>query len=200
MTHPRNRPTQEVALRQICPLSRFNAHPKRNYAPASAPINTADRLLHADVASFSPVPNDVTTLTTPVGSFHLARVRASIDVGGGHQHPCPLWRSLHWVRMFLCDKELASNAAKMATTRSEVALKMNVPAEVQQAHPHLLATLSAMEAAMQAAVEGKTFAFVRQLQTSTGEAKTFQAVLQTLGFSLPDYGHMAMVLPTSSLV
>ena len=53
---------------------------------------------------------------------------------------------------------------------------------------------------MQAAVEGKTVEFVRQLQTSTGEAKTFQAVLQTLGFSLPDYAHMAMVLPTSSLV
>ena len=43
----------------------------------------------------------------------------------------------HWIRMFLGDKELAINAAKMAKARSEVALKMKAPAEVQQAHPHL---------------------------------------------------------------
>ena len=101
----------------------------------------------------------------------------------------------HWVRLFQGDKELARNAAKLAKARSEVAAKMNVPSEVHQAHPHLLLTLSAMEAAMQAAVDGKTVEFVRQLQTSTGEAKTFQAVLQTLGFSLPDYGRMAMHAP-----
>ena len=97
-----------------------------------------------------------------------------------------------WVRLNLGDKELASNAYKMARARTDTASKMNVPAEVRQAHPHLLLSMSAMESAMQAAVDGKPSEFIRLLQTSSGEATTFRAVLQTLGFALPDYGRSAM--------
>lgn len=90
-----------------------------------------------------------------------------------------------WVRGNIGDKQLAQNAHKMAQARVDVAAQMNVPAEVKQAHPHLLLALTAMERAMQAASEGQVSNFIAQLQSSTGEAKTFEAVLKTLGFSLP---------------
>lgn len=91
-----------------------------------------------------------------------------------------------WVRANLGDKELARNAHKMAQARLDVASKMVVPKEVREAHPHLLLALAAMERAMEAAAEGEVSTFVRQLQTSSGEAKTFKAVLKGLGFSLPE--------------
>lgn len=90
-----------------------------------------------------------------------------------------------WVRGNIGDKQLAQNAHKMAQARVDVATQMNVPAEVKQAHPHLLLALTAMERAMQAASEGQVSNFIAQLQSSSGEAKTFEAVLKTLGFSLP---------------
>ena len=98
-----------------------------------------------------------------------------------------------WVRLNLGDKELARNARLMAQARSDVAASMNVPSEVHNAHPHLLLALSAMENAMQAAADGKPSDFIRQLQTSTGEAATFQAILRALGFALPDPTRVAMV-------
>ncbi len=97
-----------------------------------------------------------------------------------------------WIRSNLGDKELARNAHKMAQARLDVASKMNVPAEVREAHPHLLLSLAAMERAMQAAIDGKVSDFLRQIQTSSGEAKTFQSVLQTLGFALPNYNRTSM--------
>ena len=100
-----------------------------------------------------------------------------------------------WVRNHLGDKQLAQNAHKMAQARVDVAARMNVPDEVKQAHPHLLLALSAMERAMQAAVDGQVSNFIAQLQTSSGEAKTFQAVLKTLGYSLPTSPKRAMLMP-----
>ncbi|MCL2823416.1 MAG: hypothetical protein FWD57_05435, partial [Polyangiaceae bacterium] len=101
-------------------------------------------------------------------------------------------QSTKWVRANLGDKELARSAAMMARARCETAGKMNVPPEVRQAHPHMLLALAAVENAMQAAVDGKTSDFIRHVQTSSGEVSTFQAVLKTLGFSLPEYGRSAM--------
>lgn len=97
-----------------------------------------------------------------------------------------------WVRANLGDKELARSAHKMAQARIDVAAKMIVPAEVREAHPHLLLSLAAMERAMDAAVEGQISNFVRQQQTSSGEAKTFEAVLKGLGFALPNTRHTSM--------
>ena len=96
-----------------------------------------------------------------------------------------------WVRANLGDKELAAVAHKMARARTDAASQMNVPAEVRQAHPHLLLALSAMESAMQAASEGKPSEFIRYLQSSSGEATTFRSVLSNLGYSLPEYGRSA---------
>jgi len=101
-----------------------------------------------------------------------------------------------WVRLNLGDKELARNAFKMAQARTDVASKMDVPAEVRQAHPHLLLSLSAMENAMQMAVDGKFSDFIRQTQSASGEAKTFQSVLRNLGFALPDYVRVSVYLPS----
>jgi hypothetical protein len=97
-----------------------------------------------------------------------------------------------WIRSNLGDKELARNAHKMAQARLDVASKMNVPAEVREAHPHMLLSLAAMERAMQAAIDGQVSDFLRQIQTSSGEAKTFQSVLQTLGFALPNFNRTSM--------
>ena len=96
-----------------------------------------------------------------------------------------------WVRTNLGDKELAKNAQKMAQARLDVASTMVVPPEVREAHPHLLLALAAMERAMQAAIDGRISDFIRQIQTSSGEAKTFQAVLQAAGFTLPNYHRAA---------
>ncbi len=90
-----------------------------------------------------------------------------------------------WVRANLGDKDLARAAHKMAQARNDVAARMVVPTEVREAHPHLLLSLAAMELAMDAAVQGQISNFIRQLQTSTGEAKTFKAVLKGAGFTLP---------------
>ncbi len=100
-----------------------------------------------------------------------------------------------WIRSNLGDKELARNAHKMAQARLDVASKMNVPTEVRDAHPHLLLSLAAMERAMQAAIDGQVSDFIRQIQTSSGEAKTFQSVLQTLGFALPNFNRTSMQDP-----
>ncbi len=91
-----------------------------------------------------------------------------------------------WVRANLGDKDLARAAHRMAQARLDVATNMPIPKEVRKAHPHLLLALAAMERAMGAAADGEVSNFVRQLQTSTGEAKTFEAVLKGLGFSLPE--------------
>lgn len=100
-----------------------------------------------------------------------------------------------WVRANLGDKQLAANAHKMAKARVDVASKMNVPSEVREAHPHLLLALAAMERAMEAAVEGQVSNFIRQMQSSSGEAKTFQAVLKSLGFALPDVQRTSVLDP-----
>jgi hypothetical protein len=100
-----------------------------------------------------------------------------------------------WIRSNLGDKELARNAHKMAQARLDVASKMNVPTEVREAHPHLLLSLAAMERAMQAAIDGQVSDFIRQIQTSSGEAKTFQSVLQTLGFALPNFNRTSLQDP-----
>ena len=106
-----------------------------------------------------------------------------------------------WVRANLGDKDLARNAHKMAQARLDVASKMVVPEEVREAHPHLLLALAAMERAMEAATQGEVSNFVRQLQTSSGEAKTFKAVLKGLGFSLPDMRRASLVSrPASRLM
>ncbi len=98
-----------------------------------------------------------------------------------------------WVRANLGDKQLAANAHKMAQARVDVASKMNVPPEVREAHPHLLLTLAAMERAMEAAAQGQVSNFIRQMQSSTGEAKTFKAVLKSLGFALPDVNRTSLL-------
>lgn len=91
-----------------------------------------------------------------------------------------------WVRANLGDKDLAKAAHKMAQARIDVASRMIVPTEVREAHPHLLLTLAAMGQAMDAAAQGQVSNFIRQLQTSSGEAKTFKAVLKGAGFTLPE--------------
>lgn len=48
---------------------------------------------------------------------------------------------------------------------------------------------------MQAAIDGQVSDFIRQIQTSSGEAKTFQSVLQTLGFALPNFNRTSMLDP-----
>jgi hypothetical protein len=100
-----------------------------------------------------------------------------------------------WVRGNLGDKQLAENAHKMARARVDVASNMNVPPEVREAHPHLLLALAAMERAMEAAAQGQVSNFIRQIQTSSGEATTFKTVLKGLGFSLPDVRQTSLVAP-----
>lgn len=84
------------------------------------------------------------------------------------------------------DKELCTLVAKLAATRVEVARKMEVPAKVGKAHPHLLLVLENAERGAAAALAGDFKKFVQHLFSAREEDRTFRAVLGELGFTLPE--------------
>lgn len=89
------------------------------------------------------------------------------------------------LRSRLTDKELATVVAALADTRVRVASRMEVPAAVAKAHPHLLLALEHAERAAAAAVEGSYKVALEKLEAARREDEAFRGVLKELGHALP---------------
>lgn len=84
------------------------------------------------------------------------------------------------------DKELVLVVKAMAEARTKAARKMDVPAAVAKAHPHLLLVLENSERAASAAAEGNFKKVIEHLTAAREEEKTYRAALGELGYTLPD--------------
>ncbi len=86
------------------------------------------------------------------------------------------------------DKEMVLVVKTLAEARAKVGRKMEVPAAVTKAHPHLLLVLENYERAADAAYDGNFKKFVEHLNTARDEEKTFRAIVAELGYALPEAG------------
>lgn len=94
-------------------------------------------------------------------------------------------READYLRARLSDRELAHVVHEMAAARLETASKMQVPAEVQQAHPHVLLVLANYERATRYAEEGRTQLFLTYQQKARDEERILRGVMKELGWPLP---------------
>ena len=86
------------------------------------------------------------------------------------------------------DKEMVLIVKALAEARAKVGRKMEVPAVVAKAHPHLLLVLENCERAADAASEGNFKKFMEHLMTARDEERTFRALIAELGYTLPEAG------------
>jgi hypothetical protein len=84
------------------------------------------------------------------------------------------------------DKELVLLVKTLAEARAKVGRKMEVPAQVTKAHPHLLLVLENYVRAADAADEGNFKKFMEHLNAARDEERNFRAILRELGYALPD--------------
>ncbi len=84
------------------------------------------------------------------------------------------------------DKEMVLVVRSLAEARAKVGRKMEVPAAVVRAAPHLLLVLENYERAAEAADEGNFKKFMEHLNTARDEEKTFRSLLSELGYTLPE--------------
>lgn len=92
---------------------------------------------------------------------------------------------LGYLRRKLYDGELARTTQKLAAARLTAAQTMEVPAEVVQAHPHLLLMFEDCERAANAAVERNAEEFLKFQRAARDEEEHFRAILKQLGWQLP---------------
>jgi hypothetical protein len=86
------------------------------------------------------------------------------------------------------DKEMVLVVHALAEARAKVGRKMEVPASVAKAHPHLLLVFENCERAAEAAEEGNFKKFMEHLNTARDEERTFRALITELGYTLPEAG------------
>ena len=86
------------------------------------------------------------------------------------------------------DKEMVLIVKALAEARAKVGRKMEVPAAVTRAHPHLLLVLEDCERAADAASEGNFKKFMEHLMAARDEERTFRALIAELGYTLPEAG------------
>lgn len=84
------------------------------------------------------------------------------------------------------DKELVLVIHALADARVKVASKMECPAAVAKAHPHLLLVLENSERAAEAAERGNFKKFMEHLTAARNEDRTFRALITELGYTLPE--------------
>jgi hypothetical protein len=94
-------------------------------------------------------------------------------------------KDLSAVREHMTDKELATMIETIADARLKAAGKMEIPASVAKAHPHLLLVLEHTERAADAAKDGNYKSAAEHLDDADREDKMFRAQLTELGFPLP---------------
>jgi hypothetical protein len=83
------------------------------------------------------------------------------------------------------DKELLLVVKAMTEARLKVARKMNVPAKVVDAHPHLMLVLENYDRAIDALVASNTKKYAECLINAADEEKTFRNLVKDAGYSLP---------------
>ena len=92
------------------------------------------------------------------------------------------------LRAHLTDKELATVVQAIADTRVRTASRMEVPATIAKAHPHLLLALEHAERAATAAVAGDIKVAFEKLEAARRESEAFRALCKEMGFALPAEG------------
>jgi hypothetical protein len=92
-------------------------------------------------------------------------------------------RDMVWPRS--TDKELVRVVHGIAQARSRTASTMEVPKAVAGAHPHLLLVLENCERAYAAALDGNHEKFIDHILRARREDKTFRAIIQKMGYTLP---------------
>jgi hypothetical protein len=97
-------------------------------------------------------------------------------------------RDSDMLRARLTDKELATVVQAIADTRVRVGSRMQVPAAVGKAHPHLLLALEHAERAAQAAIEGSIKVAFEKLEASRRENEAFRALCKEMNLTLPREG------------
>jgi hypothetical protein len=83
------------------------------------------------------------------------------------------------------DKDLLRMLFGIARGRTDAARDMEVPKAVISAHPHLLLVLENCERAYAVAIEGSHEKFVGHILRARTEDKTFRAIIDKLGYTLP---------------
>ena len=86
------------------------------------------------------------------------------------------------------DKEMILVVRTLAEARSRVGSRMEVPAAVAKAHPHLLLVLANCERAADAAAEGNFKKFMEHLTLARDEERTFRVIIGELGYTMPEAG------------
>ena len=84
------------------------------------------------------------------------------------------------------DKELVALIKVLAEARASAGQKMEVPAAIGKAHPHLLLVLTHHEQALEAASRGDFKKFMEHLLGARDEDRTFRALIAQLGYTLPE--------------
>lgn len=84
------------------------------------------------------------------------------------------------------DKELVELVKSLAEARVKAARKMEVPAAITKAHPHLLLVLENSERAAYSASMGNFRKFMEHLNTARDEERIFRAIVAELGYTLPE--------------
>lgn len=84
------------------------------------------------------------------------------------------------------DKELALVIKTLSEARAKAARKMEVPAAIAKAHPHLLLVMEVWDRAVESALEGNFKKFMEHLLTAREEDRIFRALVKELGFAIPD--------------
>jgi len=97
------------------------------------------------------------------------------------------------LRLKMTDKELARVVRIVAEARLSAASNMDVPAQIAKAHPHLLLSLTKVERAAQAAIDGSYPRVVELLDAANREEGVFKSALKELGFPLPGPASRAAV-------
>jgi len=90
-----------------------------------------------------------------------------------------------FLRDRLSDKDLAELVHDQAVARLSSARHTQVPAQVVEAHPHLLILLEHYERATYFATKGDNANFFKKQLEAREEERIFRGVLKQLGWSLP---------------
>jgi ribonuclease D len=104
--------------------------------------------------------------------------RAALMLEGGK-------KELEMVKTRTSDKELLLVVKALMEARLKVARKMNVPAKVVDAHPHLMLVLENQDRAVDALIAGNTKKYAECVISATDEEKTFKNLLKAAGYALP---------------
>lgn len=90
-----------------------------------------------------------------------------------------------FLRKRLTDMDSAKLVHALALARVRFATDMDVPPEVEQAHPHLLLMLENHERAAAAALDRRPEGFLKAQSLALDEEGLFHTVLKHLGWTVP---------------